>query len=100
MPGVATEVMPGERVTASWTVRLLRLSMASALMLLVLAGVSMALRFSREPAGNGVARLITSLSLLLVMAVEGSARAVLPDSAAKVGTQNARQGARVLAARV
>ncbi|MNE90629.1 hypothetical protein D3C80_1881680 [compost metagenome] len=58
MPGVATEVMPGERVTASCTLRLLRPSMTSALRLLVLAGVSMALRFRREPAGSGVARLI------------------------------------------
>ncbi|MNT99629.1 hypothetical protein D3C72_2425280 [compost metagenome] len=77
---------------------MLRPSITSALMLLVLAGVSMALRFRREPAGNGVARLMGSLSLLLVIAVEGRAR--VPVSAAWVGKENARQGARALAARV
>ena len=44
--------------------------------LLVLAGVSSALRFSREPVGSGVARLMASRSLSRspVMAVEGRAR--------------------------
>ncbi|MNC54545.1 hypothetical protein D3C75_1040320 [compost metagenome] len=59
---------------------MLRPSITSALILLVLAGVSMALRFRREPAGSGVARLMGSLSLLLVIAVEGRAR--VPVSAA------------------
>ncbi|MNJ51035.1 hypothetical protein D3C77_463280 [compost metagenome] len=99
LPGVPTEVMPGERVTASCTVVLLRPSMASVPRLLVLAGVSMALRFRREPAGRGVARLIGSLSLVLVMAVEGRARAEGLCSSAKAGRESARQGARALAAR-
>ncbi|MCY1460851.1 hypothetical protein D9M71_784440 [compost metagenome] len=78
----------------------MRPSMTSLARLLVLAGVSMALRSRREPVGSGVARLMVWLSLLLVMAVEGRARAEGLVSSAKAGTENARQGARALAARV
>ncbi len=61
-PGVPMKLMPGLRVTAAWTLGLLRRRTSSPLMLLVLAGVSRALRPRREPALTGVARSMWSSS--------------------------------------
>ncbi|MNN73418.1 hypothetical protein D3C81_1895330 [compost metagenome] len=87
-------MMPGERVTASCTVRLLRCWICSMLMLLVLAGVSRALRPRREPAWVGVARAMARLSRVSVMAVAGRARGCRSRLSARAGRETARQAAR------
>ena len=95
LPGVPMKVTPGERVTASCTVALLRLRICSALMLVTLAGVSSGVSPRREPLVLGVCRSGWGFcSATSLMAVAGKDRA-FSSSAACAGRDRNTQGARL-----